>query len=429
MNSLMMKCDICGASSELEAGFVRAPSKKKTLCVTCILYNSRRGESASFKILLLGAVVSVGFIFLADRWFLFNVILFCISFYLSIVPHELGHLLGAILTRQEILQITLGSGRLLYSTKIRGVYFEILSYPTEGMLFRKNKGMKLLKLRDFITVLFGPLANLVIAWFIWIVFTEQVKHTSLFEEPAPLLALLLANGLMGMINLLPFSFKSNFGELHSDGKQLLRIPFMSASQLEDRFRHQAIAASFLALHNKDLAKCEQLCAEALAAYPADAKLMLIKSVLLCQRHQYRAAREFVLTALKDDAITGMERAVAENNIAWCDYALADPELLDEADRLSESAIKNVPWALSVRSTRGAILIATGRIEEGIALLEDKRLTMESTDNRASVACSLSMGYAAKGGLDKAREFLQQAETLDPDCVLLERARKRININQ
>ncbi|HEY3488435.1 MAG TPA: site-2 protease family protein [Gammaproteobacteria bacterium] len=363
-----------------------------------------------------------------DAWVACNIMLLYIGIYLSMIPHELGHLLGALLTRQEILQMTLGSGRCLYSKKAGGIYFEIRAWPTEGLLFRKYKNRAFIRLRDFITVLAGPLANISLALLIWLVFSEQLEHANPSNEPTPALALLLANLVVGLGNLWPFTFRSHFGEMQSDGKQLLLIPFMPQSHLEEKLKQQAIAAAFLALNNNDFLACEQLCAEGLAAYPRDSNLMLIKSTLLCNRGEYRAARELIIAALKDDAIQGVERALAENNIAWCNYVLDEPGLLEEAERLSVSAMQVLPWSLAVRSTRGAILIAKGDIKAGIELLNDKRFVIENNTSQALAACTLCLGYSLQGDKVKAQETLKRAAILDPDCVLLERARKTVGSN-
>jgi tetratricopeptide (TPR) repeat protein len=423
-----MKCETCEAVSELEFGFVQVPgaakSKKKTLCLTCFQYDTSHKRSRGFQVFLVALAASVLPVLVADSWTFFNFMLFYVGLYLSIVPHELGHALGAILTGQKILQITFGSGPALWLKKLRGIYLEIRAYPTEGIVFRKYIG-SFTKLRDFIVVLAGPLTNLGIAWFLWFAFGEQLEHTSPFDGPAPLLALFCANLLVGFLNLLPFSNLSAFGPLPSDGKQLLSIPFLSKALMEKRRLDHLRAPAMLAILHNDFTLCDRISTEGLSFHPSDLQLITAKAVALCSLGDRAGGREWTLKALEtlnDNPAAGMEKAVVENNIAWCVYLLDARDLLDEADRLSESAMALMPWALSVRSTRGAILIAKGETDSGIALLDDQRFGIESKSSQALAACSLGIGYFAQGKPEKAIEALRRAEALDPECILLERAR-------
>lgn len=426
-----MKCETCEVSSELEFGFLQvgAKSKKKTLCLTCFQYEANRKRSRGSLVFLFALAASILPIIVANSWSFFNFMLFYVFLYLSIVPHELGHALGAILTGQKIFQITFGSGPRLFLKKLRGIYLEIRTYPTEGMVFSERAG-NFTRLRNFIVVLAGPLANLASAWFLWFAFGEQLEHTSPFDGPAPLLALFLSNLFMGLLNLWPFTIHSGFGPVPSDGKQLLSIPFLSKAEMEKRLKDHIRAPALLAMLQEDFVVCDRICTEGLSLYPLDAQLTAAKAVALCSLGD-RSAREWTLKALRalnDYPPEGVEKASVENNIAWCIYLLDAADLLDEADRLSESAMKIMPWALSARSTRGAILIARGQADAGIPLLDDRRLAIERNSNQALAACSLSIGYAALGNLAKATESLRRAETLDARCLLLERARAALGVN-
>ena len=49
--------------------------------------------------------------------------------------------------------------------------------------------------------------------------------------------------------------------------------------------------------------------------------------------------------------------------------LADPTLLEEAERFSRQALGELPWLSYVRGTRGSVLIELGQIDEGVQHVE------------------------------------------------------------
>jgi predicted Zn-dependent protease len=117
--------------------------------------------------------------------------------------------------------------------------------------------------------------------------------------------------------------------------------------------------------------------------------------------------------------------MAYNNIAWSIYYQQDMSSMERADECSKKAIEVFPWVLSVRSTRGAVLVELGRVEEGLKLLNDERYSMEKSDNQARVLCSLAIAHTKKDDEVKAQQCIDDAEALDSTCEFLQRAKECI----
>jgi len=81
------------------------------------------------------------------------------------------------------------------------------------------------------------------------------------------------------------------------------------------------------------------------------------------------------------------------------------------------------WHGSFRGTRAGVLIAPGKLDEGIPLAKDALLRNEWPEHRAFTACDLALAWQAKGRTGEGLRYLQMAETLDPNCRRLARARQ------
>jgi hypothetical protein len=96
-------------------------------------------------------------------------------------------------------------------------------------------------------------------------------------------------------------------------------------------------------------------------------------------------------------------------------------LRDEADVLSAEAIAALPKMPGVLGTRGSVLVWLGRPEEGLPLLERSFAAHETPRDRATNACTLAMGYHARGDTRGAVRWLEIARRLYGRCLLLDRA--------
>ena len=92
----------------------------------------------------------------------------------------------------------------------------------------------------------------------------------------------------------------------------------------------------------------------------------------------------------------------------------------EADRCSFEAIQFNPKACSIQSTRGAVLVVSERVEEGMKLLQKSLKWTREPENRAWSLCYLTLGEHRLGRTQKRKELLETARGLDPECPVLDR---------
>jgi tetratricopeptide (TPR) repeat protein len=115
------------------------------------------------------------------------------------------------------------------------------------------------------------------------------------------------------------------------------------------------------------------------------------------------------------------RAEVKNNVAWNDFLTGNPALLEEADRLSAEALSEQPSRAAFQGTRGAVMIALGRIDEGIPLVESALAGNNAVRSRAYNACCLAIAMLKRGDTAEAERYLAMARSWWPECPLLRRA--------
>ena len=111
----------------------------------------------------------VGALFLiADRsssfgCFLFNLFLFFFSYFLIIVPHELGHALVGRLMGMRVFRIIVGAGKPVWECRLFGVRFQVNSLPYGGFAWVMPSDLRAFRLRSVPMIAAGPGANILLA--------------------------------------------------------------------------------------------------------------------------------------------------------------------------------------------------------------------------------------------------------------------------
>ncbi len=417
-------CSNCGAHSTLPEGYITEHSlfkKGKTICVTCHNYEHDSNALREYKFHFPALIILGFFLIYVDSvattrigWFFINLALFIILSFVTTIIHELGHALAARLTGQKVIAINFGRGKNIFSKKIFGTYLDFKKVPAGGLTFYLPEPSSFFRTKIMITTAAGPLINLLVAWIVW----QQIGHekfmNNFFHEAAILPIIFLSNIVTGCINLLPFQFNSSVGKLWSDGGKLLTTPFMKVTEIESYQLSGIYSQAFAALQHHDYEQTQIFSEEGLDQHPDDRHLKNILGVALLEQGEFEEGRSIFRELIKDKEISKLERGIFLNNIAYANYRINDPELLEESLELSEAAFNLVPWELAIRSTRGSILIEAGQLEEGTTLLNDRRYQMLPDPAYANVKSALSIGYAKQGKIELARKMLQRAKDFDPD---------------
>jgi Tfp pilus assembly protein PilF len=418
-------CAVCGAEFPSPKGFHRLPIGKGRFDLLCPGCTNRQAESVfdiatAFAILMV--VIGTA---LFHRAGIAPALLFygtlSLTLTLTILPHELGHALAALAVGMRLFTVTVGTdGRILCVRQVLGYDFVFHRILWGGHVLYTPKNLRLARLRNSVGIVGGPLAHGLLIG-IALGLLEDCSGEDAWY--CVLGGFVWGNILQLAISLFPR--KVWIGDQHTpnDGLLLLTAPFMSGDSIRAWHSMTFYYEALESLQRGSVQAAEQWLAKGVEAYPDNSWAVLVQANILDHQHRYAEARELFLTAANQPEATTEERAYLWNSVAWLDLMIADPNLLEEADRFSRQALEEIPLSSHARGTRGSVLIELGRIDEGRPLVEQALREHERGPTKSANACYLAMAMARQGDLGKAREYIDEARRCDAHCPLLERAIK------
>jgi tetratricopeptide (TPR) repeat protein len=153
------------------------------------------------------------------------------------------------------------------------------------------------------------------------------------------------------------------------------------------------------------------------------------TLFLLAREYDAAARELGILRNGPELVAGSGLGrlapLVANNFAWACFMLDETARLDDADRASAEAHQKLPNAASILGTRGAVLVALGRVEEGKPLLKRALKLHRTRVPKATNLVSLALAALQQGQRKSARKLLKEAREMDPDCELLARGEREL----
>jgi len=429
-----MKCDSCGLESDLDQAF--SPTWKSFLsfqkplhfCPPCL---GKRQAAVSDWALLFVAVMSVLAIFMAltiakpsDRTMLLACGCLIVFLPLATVLHELAHAVAGKVLGMRLFSVSYGSsGRVLYRLRLLNCVVEIRRSLEGGLTRAAPRSTRWLRLRWGLVVAAGPLANTILGVAALLVPLRSPAVETMVQSFA------LANLLMVGIALWPWKHATATGVIPSDGLALLTIPFASGRLFQQKHAAYFVLEGIECLRKKDYGGAEAWAQKGLREYPGDVRNRSILGVALLSLGRFDEARSLFLELAESDEPPANEpqnKAIFLNAIAWADLLTGDANLLEEADRYSQQAMRATPWVAAIKGTRGSVLVTLGRLDEGMRLLEQAIHEHDENDNKALNACFLAIGFKKAGDVVASQRYLEEARSLDPECPLIPRVLEAMN---
>ena len=424
-----MKCDECGVESRPDFDFAtirNGPTKKRFICPTCLQFKRHESGNTIIKDFF-GGLFFASLFLLNEKapWFFLNIYLFLAMVYLSIVPHELGHALGVLLTRSKLLEISFGQGRRLYYTKLFGVYLDFCIAPIEGRVrYLHQKGYALRFKSIFISVM-GPATNLILFLILWFMFEDAIANESFYKTPAPMFTFALANLFTAIVNLVPFKYQAGSDPVFSDGYSIIKTIFSKQAHIPDEMEQILFQAS-LAFYYKDFEACKTLSKKAIEKNKDDKRGYSYYAIAVSGLGDYKEGIKVLNKLLESPDLEDGTRAITQSNLAYYYLLLDDPSNYGKALELTEKAMEYGPWELSIRSNYGALNIVAGDVKKGIDVLTDKRYSIHSKEAQAEIHCFLAIGLAKINETELAKSDLTKARKLDSKCIFIPRAEKQLH---
>lgn len=420
------QCDKCAAKSTIKEAFKvekKLLGGKRSLCFEC--YAKRQGKDflQTFAFLL---VLGLILLWLNPGGFLGKFYLRLGAFLLISIPliplHELAHTLTAVALGQRVFAVSLGIGKIIYSRRWRGIRWQLHQYPLGGLTHVAGPQCPDYRLRYFLITLAGPLLHVILFSILWRLLGWLPPWSNIWLTELVIMGLVV-NAALFIGNIWPHKIMTSAGVTGTDGWVLLHIFSFSEAELQKRYAAYYLYAAGEAIELGNLDLAQQITEEALRLYPDNLMVINQAGVIASYRQQHQKSREIFLSLLESkEPLEEALKFITYNNIAFANIMLDDPTLLEEADRLSAEAYQNMSWEGMIIGTRGAVLVASGKIEEGVQLLQTSIAKLQDPKSKAVDACFIALGEIQRGNLATAQNYLDMAARWDADCMLLGRAR-------
>ncbi|MCE5230228.1 hypothetical protein LLG95_11595 [bacterium] len=422
------KCNACGVTTELEKVFRK--QNGKSYCPPCWLKRQQKTRTVGIVLfLLLGICLFMGTRLAPEEtknWRHLNFFILLCFFVVSAIPHEFGHALVARMVGWRPRKIQINYGKTFFKGRILGIPAELNGPPIGGITLVTPFPPRFYRIRMFIVVACGPLANLALAIAAAPAFYVG-RGTFLFSisegdhRLIPLKMFFLANVIQFVINMVPFRVTIPLGKLWSDGGQLLQALFMKKELINQKIAESYMHETLDCFLQGDFETAASWIERGLGICPSNLNLRLAGPMLWTEQWQLREAREEYIKLLQEAMDKPPARAIIENNIAYVDALMETPELLAEADEFSSRAMANLGWVPAVQGTRGMVLSWLGKIDEAATLLKSSMEAPGQPEaNKAINCCCLAVAEMRRGNTAKSDDYMNKARNLNPKCFLIER---------
>lgn len=342
--------------------------------------------------------------------------------YMLIIVHELGHVIGGRVAGLEITKVNIGHWRRLVSFRLGKTELVFRVAPASGYV-TPRPSIRLLSLPRVVLFLISGIASegavVLLAW----KFLPSPGEVTSFDDLMIAFCrfdILLVGTFQTVLNALPLWGQVGGDRHPTDGMQLLGLW---------RNRRQRPTQRHF------MAECEELNAQ-LARKDFPAALISIQT-LLGRHSDNRQLRQTLASVhatmgnthqaeaiwrdlLSQPGLTPLVLAEYLDNLSCLPLYHGRTDLLPEAEAWINEALRHAPDAITLKGTRGGLLVELGRIDEAISTLRHVIKRSECPIDRMISSACLAKAWHSKGELSAARKWLARATAIDPTHPLVRR---------
>lgn len=317
---------------------------------------------------------------------------------ISVLIHELGHVVMAKVMGWYISAVVLGAGRLLWQGRVGDVLLQFRFMQMGGLTWcAPRAGSGWVPLQALMVFAAGPAVNALAAWLGLQVYNLQTDADPGGSNGITVTGLwIFFNLFIAAASLLPYVISVTGVAVGSDGYQMLQALFTPGA-LRHRYEYARPFLQFAGLRQLgEHERARDVMAEKLRKNPDDVFAVQNMSAAECDVENYqecisqsRRGLEMLTQDFKlDPAIMGANstlmpaylEAAFKCNLA---YATLRGRTGDSAEAfsLAKAAYEVVPWDPGVQSTYGYALAVTGAPTEGLAILRANQKKLHDQPQR------------------------------------------------
>jgi tetratricopeptide (TPR) repeat protein len=357
------------------------------------------------------------------------VLLVLLSYFLTVLVHEVGHVIAALIVGWKPTSLKVGGGRGWTLFRIGGIQVELGPVLLGGMVRALAPSASHFRLKDIILSIGGTVANICFALLIGGVLFGADRYGELPYWVQQMMIFLLVFNLLFIAHILIPRYNHIEGHMvPNDARQILNMLRMTDAEVKSEARKHIRNLFNFYLSRNRLAEIKALVVESPEAFGSelDARSIWIHALLRAGKRE-DAVKEIEL--LSKEGIPSMPRAEVLDGLACISFYYGHPELLDDSMRYIDEAIAEAPDLITLKGTKGALLVETGRTEEGISMLEEVLNTTSALVDRVTSAYYLALACHKKGDSQQAIKHLEFAIALAPRSIVRQRVEKEIRAHR
>jgi hypothetical protein len=342
------------------------------------------------------------------------------AYLVAVLIHELGHVIAALLVGWKPIELKVGRGREWNLFRIGDVQFKFGSVPLGGFAQTLAPNASNFRLKQIFVSASGSLTNAGVAILLFGALHGWDGISRLPDWWVQIAIFLIIFNTLCIQNIIfPRCFMLEGRTVSNDARTIWNMVFMKADDVDKNVR-----AHVLTLFNFYLRKNRLVEVQAILfgkpeyfGTPLDARTFWIH-ILLREGKKPEALAE--IERLLKEGVPSTKHAEVLDSVACISFYHGHFDLLEDSMRYIDEAIAEEPDIITIKGTKGALLIETGRLDEGIAMLEHVLATSTAAVDKAISEYYLAYACHKKGDAHEAMKHLSAAIATGTNCAVRSR---------
>lgn len=349
------------------------------------------------------------------------------SMYLGIFLHECGHLFAALLVGWKPVTFSVGTGRRITVFRHGDFQVQLGWLPGGGAVSAPAETASWFRFKWFVFSISGPVFTLAGIGTIGYLLHRNWDSPSVLpwaHAVVPIVLGMQTGMFFGAI--FPRKVRVYGREYASDGLQAWYSLSLPAQKITRQVTENQTARIAIYLERGEEARAMKML-ETLARnaewQPLQMRMLWIHWLF---KQGKSAEAEAAIEALQGDAgVLGISRSEVLDGLACLPLFYGHSHLRERALGYVDEAIRENPSAITLKGTKGSLLVEEGRYHEGLELLEEVMTHTKADNDRAIASYYIALATLETGRWEKGRELLERAVKRYPDCVVRPHVTQRI----
>ena len=380
-----------------------------------------------------GSLGTIPWLSAISRFAIFAVVSF-VGIWVSIIIHEMGHVVGAWITRCRIFEVKFGT-EPRFVKWIGGTRLRISWFPYGAYVRAMPRDTRWYRTRTIFFTALGPIFSLgYLAALFWLCSRVQSLNTVELQPVNNAIYLLVILELVGLSGiLLPRKVQIEGTECGNDALQIWQtIKAPGPDRIQHDFQFGYAQFRFLSAEGKT--RKAGLWARKLARLSTDNMSLTEQhamAAVLVGTEQWEPAKRIAERILADPSVESDDPMRWEAGDTFASAVLYgdDRATMPRAIQLLESLIKDFPDVVTIKGTLGGLLFEIGKFDQAEAMLKEVIATSTAAIDQGISSAYLARIAHSRGAHAEARQYADTSIKTAGDQPVVKRILSEIDTLQ